>query len=50
MGVIFINMSDFCLFFSFFLARLMNKKYPAVRLPDILMSKLYFEKIASVAF
>jgi len=43
-------MSDFCFSFSFFLARLMNKKYPAVRLPDILMSKLYFEKIASVAF
>ena len=30
--------------------RLVNKKYPAVRLPDILMSKLYFERIASVAF
>ncbi len=34
----------------FLLARLVNKKYPAVRLPDILMSKLYFERIASVAF
>lgn len=36
--------------YAFLLARLVNKKYPAVRLPDILMSKLYFERIASVAF
>jgi len=28
----------------------MNKKYPAERLPDILVSKLYFKLIASVAF
>ena len=27
-----------------------DKKYPAVRSPDILMSKLYLERIASVAF
>jgi hypothetical protein len=27
-----------------------NKKYPAAKMPDILMSKLYFKAIASVAF
>jgi len=27
-----------------------NKKYPAAKVPDILMSKLYFKAIASVAF
>lgn len=36
--------------YAFLLARLVNKKYPAARLPDILMSKLYLERIASVAF
>ena len=35
---------------AFFLARLVNKNIPAARLPDILMSKLYLERIASVAF
>lgn len=34
----------------FLFGKIGNKKYPAVRLPDILMSKLYFERIASVAF
>lgn len=33
-----------------FLERLVNKKYPAAKMPDILMSKLYFKAIASVAF
>ncbi|EEC52373.1 hypothetical protein BACEGG_03352 [Bacteroides eggerthii DSM 20697] len=36
--------------YTFFLERLMNKKYPAVKMPDILMSKLYFKAITSVAF
>ena len=33
-----------------FLPRLVTKKYPAVMLPDIMVSKLYFEQITSVAF
>ena len=36
--------------YAFFLERLLNKKYPAVRMPDILVSKLYFKAITSVAF
>ena len=44
-------MSDMIAFFMLsFLPRLMTKKYPAVMLPDIMVSKLYFEQITSVAF
>lgn len=43
-------MSDMIAFLCFLLPRLMTKKYPAVMLPDIMVSKLYFEQITSVAF
>ena len=35
---------------AFFLERLVSKNYQAAKMPDILMSKLYFKAIASVAF
>lgn len=36
--------------YSILLTAFVTKKYPAVKLPDILVSKLYFEKNAWVAF
>lgn len=38
------------MWYAFFLERLMNKKYPAVKMPDTLRNKLFFKALASVAF
>lgn len=36
--------------YSILLTVFVTKKYPAAKLPDILVSKLYFERNAWVAF
>lgn len=43
-------MSDVTTLLCFLFAKIDDKKYPAMMLPDILVSKLYFEQITSVAF
>ena len=43
-------MSNAVAFLCFLFAKIDDKKYPAVMLPDIMVSKLYFEQITSVAF
>ena len=43
-------MSDTIAFLCFLFAKIDDKKISGVMLPDIMVSKLYFEQITSVAF